>query len=511
MFEHLPFFGSTGGSSSTLNDESDTDMNDGGWNGPKSLLFPEKDKFGSSTPSAKEVKRSAISQIYLACKPQLDIPCPHLVRRDGNSVIYIGKGTNRSDVGVVRTNVPLSPRAYIGYWEVEIVSSGDTGSFGITVGLSRKDTHLNRHPGQDANSWSWYLISDKKMHDGSEQQYDEIDLETGDVVGCGYCFEKGEIFFTHNGRLIGNAFSGVKGNLYPTVGLHVPEEGVRLNFGEDEFAYDIDAYVEERKSHNRGAILSKKVNAADVLEIVKDYLLCEGFRETWEELQIGEGIDASSPFATDHSGDLARTSLAVRSEIRTHILHGDICTAARLTEESFPTAMSNRLRLHLICQEFVELLRLKATVDAIVECVRGRLGPLTASAQYNEEDAQLVKDVISLLAYTLPDDAPAAYLMDESRRYTLADDVNSSSFESDNCGSVSALEQGLKHLLLLRSHSRVFQDAVTPPTPSMNSLRRSSGSTASLQPQNSAGDDRFRSREILTLADVASELWDVVA
>lgn len=74
----------------------------------------------------------------------------------------------------------------------------------ISIGLSRGETSANRHAGSDMNSWSWLGAEAKKAHDSHRDPYAQNQkVGTGDVMGCAYYFETGQIFFTLNGRSLG--------------------------------------------------------------------------------------------------------------------------------------------------------------------------------------------------------------------------------------------------------------------------------------------------------------------
>jgi len=70
-------------------------------------------------------------------------------------------------------------------------------------------------------------------------------FDKGDVIGCGLVMTKKQLFFTLNGRFVGNAFSNVnigKDSLYAAVCLQSINEEIESNFIgsiHNEFKFDI--------------------------------------------------------------------------------------------------------------------------------------------------------------------------------------------------------------------------------------------------------------------------------
>jgi hypothetical protein len=67
-------------------------------------------------------------------------------------------------------------------------------------------------------------------------------LSPGDVVGCGYEFGTGALFFTHNGRRLPNAFVGVyvprvAHDVYAAIGLEGGANELEVNFGSSSFRW----------------------------------------------------------------------------------------------------------------------------------------------------------------------------------------------------------------------------------------------------------------------------------
>ncbi|CAG8649127.1 11777_t:CDS:2, partial [Dentiscutata heterogama] len=65
------------------------------------------------------------------------------------------------------------------------------------------------------------------------RRYAEVWGKVGDTIGCGYYPDSGIVFFTKNGKFLGNAFTGLKHIWFPTVGAD-GECKVEVNFGGGE-------------------------------------------------------------------------------------------------------------------------------------------------------------------------------------------------------------------------------------------------------------------------------------
>ena len=100
------------------------------------------------------------------------------------------------------------------------------------IGISEKDFQLNKQIGTDKKSWGYK--SDGKIFHGkaSGEEYGPK-FERSDVVGCGLIMSRKQIFFTHNGRYLGTAFSNIdiqKDSLYASSCLQSINEEIQCNF-----------------------------------------------------------------------------------------------------------------------------------------------------------------------------------------------------------------------------------------------------------------------------------------
>ena len=116
----------------------------------------------------------------------------------------------------------------------------------VAVGLS-SSRFLSNHrlPGWDSESYG-YHGDDGNIFHGHGRQIAAYGpkFSVGDTVGCGINYRTKSIFFTLNGKFLGNAFDGVIGDWYPTVGIDSNCD-VTFNFGRVPFQFDLLRYDNE--------------------------------------------------------------------------------------------------------------------------------------------------------------------------------------------------------------------------------------------------------------------------
>ncbi|KNC97163.1 uncharacterized protein SPPG_07553 [Spizellomyces punctatus DAOM BR117] len=476
-------------------------------------VLPEHDRSNSSTSSFSStisannsMRRPTSLNQFAECQPELQITSPNLVQllKDEMTAYYRGQGSHRNDVGVIRTNIPLHPAGYVGYFEVEVLDAGERGC--VSIGLSHSESSANKHAGSDSRSWSWLGAEARRLHDSRRDPYAAgVKIKSKDVMGCGYHFEKGVIFFTLNGRSLGVAFQDAKGDLFPTVGLHSPGECVRLNFGGRPFDFDICAYIEEEKRSNMQRIRALPLSNQDTDWIIQSYLLHCGYAETFETLC------GSQP--PPGQGQLLEM-LEIRKAIRRLILTGDIAAAQALTHLHFPSVLDPgggsrnvRLRLFCECQQFVELVRKGAQEDELISTMQTNLGTFyrgdVEGCHLDDELHKMLQAVVSLIAYDNPSAAPQQELLDERQREVVADMLNDAIIASmSNPPPSLNLDLLLRQLVLVRSRLRVFQDGVDSRSIGKGhySPRRGTEGGEELRPSSAY------SRAGLELADITAEV-----
>ncbi|ORZ05486.1 concanavalin A-like lectin/glucanase domain-containing protein [Lobosporangium transversale] len=142
----------------------------------------------------------------------------------------------------VQTNLPMPKQQEVYYWEVKMFEkSPDTV---VSVGVSTKPYPNIRLPGWTRHSVAYFSKDGQKYCNSpfSGHPYGPIYFE-GDVIGCGYRPRTGTIFFTRNGKRLEDAYTGLKFNLFPTVGATGPCI-LHVNLGQSGFVF-VEANVKK--------------------------------------------------------------------------------------------------------------------------------------------------------------------------------------------------------------------------------------------------------------------------
>ena len=109
---------------------------------------------------------------------------------------------------------------------------------------------LNKQCGTTSKSYG-YNGDGKIYHDKAKGDAFGPKFKQKDVVGCGYYFSKNSIFYTLNGRFIGWAFNNVEfNNYFATISLHSLNEKVTVNFGKQNFLFDIEGFYISKQEKN---------------------------------------------------------------------------------------------------------------------------------------------------------------------------------------------------------------------------------------------------------------------
>ena len=141
---------------------------------------------------------------------------------------------------MVLANHPIPAGLERFYFEIEI--DPDIGSdvdMWIAIGFATQPARLSDMPGwfnPIAPSWALHAL-DGQIHANSDTHSRDYaaSFGKGTTIGCGVIFPNGVdgiIFFTRDGKPLGVAVDkGVRGRLYPAVGLTEPS-AIRANWGD---------------------------------------------------------------------------------------------------------------------------------------------------------------------------------------------------------------------------------------------------------------------------------------
>ena len=210
--------------------------------------------------------------------------------KDEYTASYIGKGVSKIDYGTVQPEKEITNSRPIFYFEVLIKDDGKESD--MLIGIGEKDiTEKCLSLGSTSRSYGYH--SKGKSHSNKKTNKYGENYSKGDIVGCGIDLENKSIFFTKNGKFLDYAFKDVnfeigKGFLYPSVCMHTLNSEIVINFGKDNFKFDVKGYYENNlgKKYSELQKINPKFDEMD--SIVKEYLFHEGYLQTLKSIITNE-------------------------------------------------------------------------------------------------------------------------------------------------------------------------------------------------------------------------------
>ncbi|KAK6496785.1 hypothetical protein TWF481_001773 [Arthrobotrys musiformis] len=299
------------------------------------------------------------------------------VSQDGLNVQFLAATgptkVNEYDSASVRADhfIPRSCGVY--YFEVTIMNKSREGL--ISIGFCGADVQLNRLPGWEPNSWGYHGDDGKSFCCSGMGKAYGPQFNSKDVIGCGINFRTHTAFFTRNGQMLGTAFRDLPNDrkIFPAVGMKKPGEHIRVNFGQEEFSYDIDGYTKAERKSALQEISDTVVESlcppydeeALIQSLVSSYLQHDGFVETAKAfaLDLQAEKDALSQSGKSKPLELMEDENAVhRQNIRSAIFEGDIDRALELTQSHYPDVLerNEQINFRLRCRKFIEMMRQSA-------------------------------------------------------------------------------------------------------------------------------------------------------
>ncbi len=394
--------------------------------------------------------------------------CGHflVISTDKLCAKYTGEGRHGHDVGAIQGNRPAPCRRLLYYFEMTVKDRGFKGY--TTIGFTDEHFRNSRQPGWELNTYGYHGDDGKLYHGQGKADSFGPTFSTGDTVGAGINYGAQEIFFTKNGKLVGGTFNDVKAPLYPTIGLHSPNEKVEVNFGQRPFAYDVEAQLKKERERRRKAVENVPLSPSVNHSIVRSYLLHFGYYDTLAAFDAANGGSFPPMLFTPHeygNGTLDNDMFALdqRKMLRQLVRDGNIDGVFAKLREWYPQQLqqqqehcSNIIFL-LHCQKFIELVKL-GMLEAAVTYARTELAPFFGSSP--DQDLHL-QDCLALLAYERPHETPMAYLLHFGYSELVADAVNAfvlstnPSLPASGKSPQSGLEKLLQQLTACLAEKRV--------------------------------------------------------
>ncbi|KAI8970616.1 concanavalin A-like lectin/glucanase domain-containing protein [Pilobolus umbonatus] len=142
----------------------------------------------------------------------------------------------------IQTNLPLPRHQEVYYWEAKMYDKPDSTM--VSVGVATKPYPTWRLPGWNRYSIGYFSTDGHKYFASpfNGKSYG-TPFRHGDVVGVGYRHRTGTIFFTVNGRRLEDAYTGLRWNLFPTIGANGPCQ-IHVNLGQSGFVF-VEANVKK--------------------------------------------------------------------------------------------------------------------------------------------------------------------------------------------------------------------------------------------------------------------------
>ncbi|KAL3845645.1 hypothetical protein ACJIZ3_003048 [Penstemon smallii] len=342
---------------------------------------------------------------------------------DKLSVSYPNVNLHGHDVGVVQANRPAPSKRFLYYFEICVKNAGAKGQ--IAIGFTTSAFTLKRQPGWEANSCGYHGDDGLLYHGHGKGDAFGPTYTTGDTVGGGINYATQEFFFTKNGVLVGSVHKDIKGSVFPTVSVHSQSEEVAVNFGKEDFVFDLEAYEAEERAKQQMKIDNISISQDASHGIVRSYLQHYGYQETLNLFDIA-GQSTIPPISlVPENGSKEEDmmyALNQRNILRQLIRYGEIDDTFSRLHEWYPQIVqddTSTVCILLHCQKFIELVRVGKLEEAILYG-RNEFAKFKESSELDD----LVKDCAALLAYEQPLKSSFGYLLQESHRELVADAVN---------------------------------------------------------------------------------------
>ncbi|KAF7079099.1 hypothetical protein CFC21_083395 [Triticum aestivum] len=237
-----------------------------------------------------------------------------VVSVDKMSVKYLGVNHHGHDVGVVQADCPAPMHRAVYYFEMTVRNAGLKGQ--TSIGFTTESFKMRRQPGWESQSCGYHGDDGYLYRGPGKSESFGPKFTSGDIIGAGINYIEQLLFFTKNGSLIGAFPKDIKGPLYPTIAVHSQDEELTVNFGKEQFCFDIEGYILEQKMTQQ-SISDKLYLQPDISHwIVRSYLLHYGYQDTLNSFDAASETDPPANHQTGYGEPPEMYGLSHRKMLR---------------------------------------------------------------------------------------------------------------------------------------------------------------------------------------------------
>ncbi|KAK3154362.1 hypothetical protein QOZ80_2BG0189540 [Eleusine coracana subsp. coracana] len=383
-----------------------------------------------------------------------------VVSTDKMSVRYLGTNHHGHDVGVVQADRPAPTHRAVYYFEMRVKNAGEKGQ--TSIGFTCEGFKMRRQPGWESNSCGYHGDDGYLYRGHGKGESFGPKFTSGDIIGAGINYVSQEFFFTKNGSPVGGFPKDIKGPLYPTIAVHSQDEEVTVNFGKEQFCFDIEDYILKEKMRQQSAS-DKLYLQPDISHwVVRSYLLHYGYQDTLNSFDMASETDPPANHQNGFGEPPEMYGISHRKILRQLIMSGDIDSTFKRLGEWYPQVIKDEKSV--ICfllhsQRFIEYIRAEECEDA-VKYARANLASFLTHKAFDG----LLTEIVALLAYDKPAETCIGYLLDSPQREFVADAVNATVLSTnpnmkdpESC-LYSCLEKLLRQLTVCSFERRAFNN-----------------------------------------------------
>ncbi|KAL0206511.1 hypothetical protein P9112_001818 [Eukaryota sp. TZLM1-RC] len=377
---------------------------------------------------------------------------------DHLEVKYTGSGEGSSTVGAVQSNHPIPLDSLFYYFEATILHPGNICA--VAIGFTPRGYNLHSQPGWKAGSYGYHADDGKFFHNsGSGRDLGYPKCTTNDVIGAGIVIPTGKLIFTKNGMVMGSPMNISKSDLidlFPTVGLHSPEEKVRVNFS-GNFVFDVENFIDTCQSY----LIEQSIGQLDHVSS------SQSLQETHKlslNLVLLHLYHSSLPDAFESFAKTIGLPPQQIEHMKRNITHRrTVFNAIRAGNSEFALKYLEENEGHLMKEESTPVMRLKMQVfleevrrnnqEKAIQTARTLLSPhWDLWIQTQHPGLPTLADIMGLLVYPNPIDSPLASLLSQDVREETAELVYEGLL-GKGFVKESSLKSAMKHFLCLFRNS----------------------------------------------------------